>query len=232
MKGKIKSKALDAVAAFFGSFLALYIFNIITPTLNSFFVYMKWETSSVEKAEDFILAFLIAIGFISVLLIFWLITTLFSNFKSPEIRVTFLDQRNKHIQELDFRDESQEPQYLKISFSAKFSRVQLWFLQKVLKARLIISLNPKMCSIELAEGFIADNEDFQLENQSVYFDIFSKYSPSDEPKSIYAELSLLLVHSAEGEIKIMLDLSQSFGLYKYIFVDYCKFNIEKFSTQG
>lgn len=229
---KIKPKALDTLATFLGSFIGLYMFNKFSPLTSSLFVYLNWEEELVEQAQSFVWALFIAVGFIIVLISFGVVKALYSQLSAPSIIVTFLNQRNKFIQELDFSDDYEEPHYLKISFKTRFSKIQLWFIKSVLKAKIKVSFNPKMCSIDLAEGFIANNKDFYLEDHSIYFDFFSKYSPSKEISSIYMELNLLLIHSAEGRINIELDLSKTSKIHKCLFMNYCKFDVADFIIEG
>lgn len=232
MKEKIKSKFIDAIATFFGSLMALGLSHKFMPIFTSYFNYLKWEPTRIEKAEGIVFAFFVAVGFIIVLAFFGIIKWIWESITFPKVKVSFFNQKDKKIQELDFRDSPEEPQYLKICFDAKFTKIQLWFLKRILNAKIVIRLNPQMCAIELAEGFIANNEDFYLENGSITFDIFSKYSSSSEYSSIYLQLNLLLVQAARGEIKLELDLSKSPFLSKYLFINYCKFQLEQFTIQG
>ncbi|GEK89986.1 hypothetical protein SAMN04488100_13129 [Alkalibacterium putridalgicola] len=232
MKEKIKSKYLDTIATFVGSFMALFFYNKSAPYLISFINNYSWSENNEELVKSFILSLFIAIGYILVLLIFWLFTSLFSTVLAPKVEVAFLNIRNNNIQELNLGDNPEEPYYLKIEFKAKFSKIQLWILKNLLKARIFISSNPTMVSFDLAEGFIASDKDFKLHNQCVYFDLFSKFSSSTKSATINVELNLLLVQSATGDLKFNLDVSNAPFLLKNIFSNYCKFKIEKFIILG
>lgn len=232
MKKKIKSKFIDAIATFIGSLIALYLSQKLNPIFISYFNYLKWKPTSIEKVEGIVFSFFVALGFIVVLAFFGIINWILERITFPKVKVSFFNQKDKKIQELDFSDSPEEPHYLKICFDAKFTKIQLWFLKQILKAKVVIRLNPKMCTIELAKGFIANNEDFYLENGSITFDIFSKYSSSSQYSSIYLQLNLLLVQAAKGEIKLELDLSKSPFLSKHLFINYCKFQLEQFTIQG
>ncbi|HFC9375375.1 hypothetical protein [Enterococcus faecium] len=229
---QIKSKGFDAFATFLGSLIALYLYDKFSPVLLSLCNFLNLTEDTTGKIESMVFSLLVAIGFIVILSIWITIKWFLSNFSSPKIQVSFFNQKNKVINELDMKDEIEEPHYLKICFNAKFSRFQLWFIKKILKANLVITLNPQMCSIELAEGFLANSEDFYLKNQSLYFDIFSKYKASKVSTTVYIELSLLLVLPAKGEVKMELDLSRTNCVFKYLFMNYCKFNMSKLSIEG
>lgn len=232
MNDKIKSKLVDTLATFIGSFIGLYLFNNVSPSLFNLLNYLGWKQETIGKAQGFVWAFSIAIGFILVLILFEIIIWLFGTFSLPKITVTFLNQKNKEIDELDFSDEIKEPHYLKICFKARFNEMQLFIIKNVLKAKIKVYTNPKMCSFELAEGFIANNNDFYNKGNLIYFDLFSKFSPSKEYSEINVELNLLLIHSARGTVNIELDLSELSPFFKFIFKKYCKFKIGRFTISG
>jgi hypothetical protein len=232
MKELIKSKSIDALATFIGSFIGMYIYNKTLPHIESLLNSMEFGEGTISNILGVMFSFFISAGFMFVLFLFLVIRSLSSTLGRPMIRVDFFDIKGKNTYDLDFRESPQESQYLNISFMAKFSAIQLWFLRDILRAKIFIMVNPKMCAFELAEGFVANSEDYSSRGQSLYFDIFSKYSPSDKVKAINTEVNLLLVHSAEGEIKFGLDLSDSCLFVKHTCMHYCKFEIKDFSIKG
>lgn len=232
MKEKIKSKSLDAVATFIGSILALFFSNKVMTNIQAFFNTLKISTETQRTLSTIIFALFVAIGYISVLIIFKIISSILAYFFRPLIKINFKNEKGKPITFLDIT--SDEPEYVNIEVNSKFNRLQLWIICELLKAKLVILVNPRMCSIELAEGYIATDSIYSMDksNGTIHCNIFTMYSSSKKYKPIDIELNILRTLRADAEFKIKLDITDC-KLAKLIFLEeYCKFKIEEFRIEG
>ncbi|MFC6347864.1 hypothetical protein [Vagococcus carniphilus] len=232
MSEKIKSKSLDAVATFIGSILALFFSDKVMTNILAFFSALKLSVKTQEKLSAFIFALFVAIGYVLVLVIFNLLSKIVTYFFRPMIKVSFINEKGRLITSLDIT--SDEPEYVNIKINSKFNRLQLWIICKLLRAKLVILVNPRMCSIELADGYIATDDVYSMDksNGTIYCDIFTMYSPSKKYNPIDIELNILRTLKADAEFKIKLDITGC-KLSRLIFLeDYCKFKIEEFKIEG
>lgn len=229
MKEKIKSKLLDAFATFIGSMLALFFSNKVMANIQVFFNNLEISEGTQAKLSTAILALFVAIGYISVLIIFNILLKFIIYFSRPIIKISFTNEQKKSILHLDLTND--EAEYLNIRVNSKFNRFQLWVIRKLLRAKLVISVSPMMCSVELADGYIANDDVYRIDKRSgsIYCDILSKYSPSKNYIAINVELNILRVLNSDGEFTFKLDISEC-KASKLMFLEYyCKFEIEKFT---
>lgn len=232
MKEKLKSKFSDVILTFLSSAVAIILFLKSTSFMMSLMDSSGVPKERVNQLLGVYFSTIVSFLYVLLLLLLVFLQNILSFFAKPKIVISFYNKKDKKEQELDFKEQPEEPRYLKVSFMAKFSSFQLFFLRDVLKAKVLISLNPKMCAIELYEGFVGTNEDYKVINHSLQCDFFPKYHPSREEKGLDTELSLLLMNSANGEIIVGLDLSESNKLFKILFKNYCKFEVAPIRLEG
>lgn len=232
MKEKFKSKFSDVILTFLSSVIAIYLFLKSNSFVESLMESLGVPAERVNMLLGVYFSTIVSILYVLMLLLLVLFRNLLNFFARPKIVISFYNKKGKIEHELDFKEQPEEPRYLKVSFFAKFSSFQLFLLRDILKAKVLISLNPKMCAIELYEGFVGINEGYKVIEHSLQCDFFSKFHPSKEEKGLDTALSLLLINSANGEIIVGLDLSESNRIIKMLFNNYCKFKVAPIRLEG
>lgn len=231
MKERFRNKLPDVLLTIVSTVIAIYILSLTNAWIESFLV--ESLKASVQRVNFYIgiyftvLVAVIYVAILGILVLFQMWTDFLS---SPKITICFEDKKGKTAHEIDFKDQPDEPKYLKVSFLAKFSSFQLFVLKDLCKAKVLISLNPNMCAIELHEGFIGDNQHYNVVEGALQCDIFSLFQESKEEQRLYIELSLLLMNPAKGEIKAKLGFSNSF--LNFLFKNYCKFQVSTIILEG
>lgn len=232
MKEKLKSKFSDVILTFLSSVIAIYLFLKSNSFLVSLMETLGVPAERVNMLLGVYFSTIVSVIYVLMLLFLVVFQKSLSFIARPKIVISFYNKKGKTEHELDFKEQPEEPRYLKISFLAKFSSFQLFLLRDILKAKVLISLNPKMCAIELYEGFVGTNDDYKIIEHSLQCDFFPKFLPSSEEKGLDTELSLLLINSAKGEIIVGLDLSDTNKVFKMLFKNYCKFDVVPIRLEG
>lgn len=227
----IKSKAIDALFTFLGSIVAFifYIKNI--QKIQNYLKNNGFTDNNIDLLSGLFFSTLTVVWFIILYLLALCMVKISERIWRPVVKVTFKDEsgnRNYHIQ---FIGELPEPQYLRIVFTAKFSKLQLLLL-KLIKAKVIIKTNPKMCSFELDYGFISQDTDITLYEQGIIYDLFKKYDSSTELNDIYLDVNLQIVSPGKGEIKVELHLFNMPKIFILLFGWYGKFSVDKIELNG
>ena len=91
MKELIKSKSIDALATFIGSFIGMYIYNKTLPHIESLLNSMEFGEGTISNILGVMFSFFISAGFMFVLFLFLVIRSLSSTLGRPMIRVDFFD---------------------------------------------------------------------------------------------------------------------------------------------
>lgn len=231
MKERLKNKLPDVLLTIISTMAAIYILSISNAWVESFLIEsLKIPVQKVNFYIGIYFTSLVGIIYVLILIVIVLIQRFTDFLSSPKITIYFDDKKGKRAHEIDFKDQPDEPKYLKVSFLAKFSSFQLFVLRDLCKAKVLISLNPNMCAIELHEGFIGDNQHYDVVEGALQCDIFSLFQESKEEQRLYIELSLLLMNPAKGEIKANLGFSNSF--LKFLFKNYCEFQVSTIILEG
>lgn len=231
MKEKLKAKLPDFLLTLVSSLIALYLLLKTDAAIESYLIdTLKVSAKRVPLVIGTYFSLLMTLIYVIILMCVVKIEEWVSFFSRPRITVAFYDKRQKEAHYIDFKDYPEEPKYLKVSLSAKFSSFQLYILKNLLKAKVLISLNPKMCAIELYEGFIGDNQYYDVIDGSLQCDIFSLFQASQEERQLDIELTLVLVNAAKGEVKANLGCSNSF--VNSICKRYCKFKVSDINLEG
>lgn len=231
-KEKIANKLFDALLVLIASIITIILKKYYSPYIGKFIKFFDLDESNAIKIETIFFSFMVALIYVVILIMYWFIKSLFSVFSRPEIKVEFFNNNDEPITTLYFNNTLEDIKYLKISLKSKFNKLQLYLLNKYLNANLKISINPKMCTIELYEGFIAKNLEYHVKDNDVVFDFFSKYSPSKNEKNIIVELNIMLMHLGEGEAIVSLEIPEYYKFRKLIFEKYCKINVSQLDIKG
>lgn len=241
MKDKLKAKSLDVLLTFFSSVIAIYLYFKSSSFVESLMDPTDLSKENIKMLLALYFSTIIAIVYTFLLCILVIFEKICAFFARPKVTVTFFNKNGKKEYELDFKEHPGQPLYVKVSFMAKFSRFQLFVLNTILNAKIMISLNPKLWAIELHNGFVGDDADYKVVEGSLRCNLFAKYLPSKEEKGFYTELSLLLISPADGEVKVNLDLSEvGVGKFKsmvgnvnqFLFNNYCKFEVDPIILKG
>ncbi|MEK4646492.1 hypothetical protein MKY22_00860 [Exiguobacterium sp. FSL W8-0210] len=231
MKEKLKTKLPDFLLTLLSSLIALFLLVKSNATVESYLL----ETLEVPKDRIALVigtyfSLMVTLIFIIILSILTIIEKLLMFFSRPKVVITFYDKKGKIAHEIDFKESPGQPKYLKVALTTKFSSFQLYALKNLLQAKMLISLNPNMCAIELHNGFIGNSKYYKVVDGALECDIFSLFQASDEEQRLDIDLSLLLMNSAQGEVKANLSFSNSFS--NLLLKRYCKFKVSTINLEG
>lgn len=228
MKSKLKSKLSDAIFTFIGSILALFISSKYTTNIEKFLKELSISDSNIDRIVSFIFALLVVISFIVSMLIWEAIKHLCAFRLRPKIFISYTNEKNKTLENLSFRKNPEDPQFLSINFTSKFNLLQLTLLKKM-QCRLKIEINPKIFSIELNDGFESDDQS-EITDNILYFKIFDLYSPSKNEMQIIKNIQLQRISSGIGEIKYSMEIKGS--KLKWFLYKYCIFDVKNLQIEG
>ncbi|MCH7321804.1 hypothetical protein LZ480_07840 [Solibacillus sp. MA9] len=228
MKDKIKSKLSDAFFIFTGSVLALIISTKYTANITTFMKSIPISASNIEKFLGILFSFSVVIGYIVSMVVWATIKKLIAFNVRPKILITYTNEKNKTLEILDFKKNPEEPQFLRIKFSAKFNLLQLTLL-KMMQCKVKMEMNPKIFSVELNDGFETD-EHSEINNNVWYFKIFDLYSSSKNETQIFKDLQLQRISAGVSEIKFSMEVSNS--KLKWFLYKYCIFDVKNLQIEG
>lgn len=228
MRDKLKEKSLDLICTFIGSILAISLYSLVLPIENKILVSLNWNKQIIVAIENFTLSSFVAIGFI---VSFLLLTKISVFFVTPKIIISFYNTENVETSEIDFRDDNQEPKFVKVKFEVKLNKFQKKIIEKY-PPKILISSNPRMCEFELDRGFIFDNQDYCSNEKGFVCDIVKNFQNSDKTTSISVDINILLVNKARGELKAVIFLDTIGGFIKYLLGFYYHCTVSKLEIIG
>lgn len=227
MKDKLKEKSFDLLCTFLGSFPAFFIYQLSSNKIGILLKNSRFSKSIIDLILASYLSILVALGYILIMGII----ILFSIFKKPQVNVKFYNEQQLEINFLDFTIAKEEPQFLNIKVEMKFK----WFQKKIidwLKLEIQVSTNPRICKIELDEGFSFQNEDYKSFSDKFRCNVFRNFQTSDNVTSVSVDVNVQLVNSGTGEIKVESVLPGESSLVKKILKSYCKYNVNQLAIKG
>ncbi|MFK4912062.1 MULTISPECIES: hypothetical protein [Lactococcus] len=227
MKNKLKEKAFDLLCTFLGSFPAFYIYQLSAGNICIFLKKSDFPKTLIDMILASYFSLLVGLGFILALFLIILL----SFFKKPEVNITFYNEQQTQIGFLDFTIEKEEPKFLRIKFETKLKKFQKIIIDW-LNIEIQVSTNPKMCKIELDEGFSFHNEDYKSVSDRFMCNVFRNFQNSDNSTSVSVDVNVLLINKATGEIKVESALVGEVSLIKRILRNYCKYNVNQLIIKG
>lgn len=194
-------KIFDSFLIFVGSILTICLMDKVEPGIIRSLEYLNMKQETQTKALGALFSFIVVIIVVFLNGIKKLFCWVWLGARKPRLIVEFRNEKDQTINKLDFTKDPEEPQYLRIVLRGQFNSFQYTIIN-LLKMRIYLEINPRICTIELNKGYIESSEKYIEWNQGLIYDLFSDFRVSKQEKELYIDLNLKQIHLGRAEILV------------------------------